>query len=167
VVTLRYLAHDASGALVVEQLWTTMYLGTTCATIGLVPPDHAFPDDARDRPIGRATVHADPGMPHRYAEVSGDWSPHHFDVEGARSSGFDRPFLHGLCTMALCARVVTEELGGGDPARLRRIAVRFASPAFLDEDVEVRLYDAGALGCAFEATSAGSAVITHGRAELA
>ena len=54
----------------------------------------------------------------------------------------------------------------GDPARLRRIAVRFASSTFIGERLEVRLYDAGRLGVAFEAAAGGATVITHGRAEL-
>jgi hypothetical protein len=75
-------------------------------------------------------------------------------------------FLHGLCTMALCAQGVTALLAGGDHTRLRRIAVRFASPTFLGETLRVRLYDAGPLGYAFEADCAGARVVTNGRAEL-
>jgi acyl dehydratase len=108
----------------------------------------------------------DEGMARRYAEASGDWSAHHFDVEAARRSGFDRPFLHGLCTMALCAQGVVEQVTGGDPDRVRRVAVRFASPVPLGETLRVRLYDIGP-GCyGFEAECAGATVITHGRAEL-
>lgn len=105
-------------------------------------------------------------MARRYADVSGDWSPHHFDVDAARRSGFDRVFLHGLCTMALCAQGVVAVVADGDPDRVRRIAVRLATPTFLGEQLVLRLYDAGALGYAFEADCAGATVITHGRAEL-
>ena len=105
-------------------------------------------------------------MARRYAEVSGDWSDHHFDVDAARRSGFDRVFLHGLCTMALCDQGVTEVVADGDPRRIRRVAVRFSTPAFLGERLDVRLYDAGPLGIAFEADAGGARVVTHGRAEL-
>jgi acyl dehydratase len=166
LVSLRYATVDAGDALVAEQWWTTVYLGATCDPAGRPPPDHAFPAAARKRPLGIEAVDVDEGMARRYAEASGDWSAHHFDVEAARRSGVDRVFLHGLCTMALCARVVVRLAAGGDPDRVRRVAVRFASPTFLGEPLDVRLYDAGPLGLAFEATSAGAAVITHGRAEL-
>ena len=142
------------------------FASATCDTLGEPAPDHTFPDGARERPLGTFSVEVDTDMAGRYAEVSGDWSAHHFDVEAARRSGFDRPFLHGLCTMALCGQAVTERAAGGDPARLRRIAVRFASPTFIGEQLEVLLYDAGPLGVAFEATAGGATVITHGRAEL-
>jgi hypothetical protein len=45
--------------------------------------------------------------------------------------------------MVLCARAVVQTVGGDDPRSLRRIAVRFASPASLDEDVAVRIYSLG------------------------
>ena len=39
-------------------------------------------------------------------------------AEAARRSGFDRPFLHGLCTMALCAHGVLTEVGEGGAVRV-------------------------------------------------
>jgi len=166
LVTLRYTALDATDAVVAEQWWTTVYLGTACEPVGEAAPDHGFPEGARSHPIGTYAVDVDGDMARRYAEVSGDWSAHHFDVEAARQSGFDRVFLHGLCTMALCAQGVVELAAGGDPDRVRRIAVRFATPTFLGERLDVRLYDAGPLGVAFEADCARATVITHGRAEI-
>lgn len=166
LVTLRYAAVDADDELVAEQWWTTVYLGTTCDAVGAPAPDHAFPDDARQTPIGTYRVDVDPDMARRYAEASGDWSDHHFDVDAARRTGFDRPFLHGLCTMALCAQGVVQLAAGGDPDRVRRVAVRFAAPTFLGEQLHIRLYDAGPRAIAFEADSAGASVITHGRAEF-
>ena len=43
--------------------------------------------------------------------------------------------------------------------------MRFAKPLRLRERLDLRLYDAGSRGFAFEAESGGSMVITHGRAE--
>ena len=54
----------------------------------------------------------------------------------------------------------------GDPTRVRRVAVRFASPTRLDEDVTVDVYEIAPATFAFEATCAGAAVIKHGRVEL-
>jgi acyl dehydratase len=165
-ITVRYSSVDAADALVAEQWWTTVYLGTTCEPAGEPAPLHAFPDDARQRPIGVHHVEVDAGMAHRYAEVSGDWSTHHFDAEAALASGSDRPFLHGLCTMALCAQAVTVVAAGGDPERVRRVAVRFASPMPIGGRLDVQVNDAGPLGVAFEASCDGVAVVTNGRGEL-
>jgi len=116
--------------------------------------------------VGRYRVTADPDMPRRYAEVSSDWSAHHFDLESARRSGFDRLFLHGLCTMALCAQGIVELVGGGDPDCVRRIAVRFASPTFVGDELGVDIYQAGTGRFVFEAQSGGVMVIRNGLAEL-
>jgi acyl dehydratase len=165
-VTLRYVALDAREQIVAEQWWTTVFLGVTCEPVGSAPPDHSFPEPARDRPLGTWTADVDDDMARQYAEVSGDWSPHHFDPAAARRSGFDRVFLHGLCTMALCAQGVVQVVADGDPERVRRIAVRFASPTFLGERLTVNVFDAGPLGYAFEADSADARVISNGRVEL-
>ena len=128
LVTVRYVALDAGDVVVAEQWWTTVYLGTTCDPVGEPPPEDEFPDDARERPIGTYRVDVDVDMARRYAEVSGDWSGHHFDIAAARRSGFERLFLHGLCTMALCAQGVVQLVADGDPERIRHVAVSFATP---------------------------------------
>ena len=137
-----------------------------CETTGEPVPDHSFPPAARERPVGSYEVLVDPEMPRRYAEVSGDWFAHHFDLEAARATGFDRLFLHGLCTMALCAQGVVDLVADGDPGRVRRVAVRFATPTFLGEQLRVSVFDAGSGAYAFEAESGGATVVSHGRAEL-
>jgi acyl dehydratase len=158
-VVVRYSTVDADGTVVADQWWTTVYLGTSCEPTGAVAPDHAMPDDLR--PVGTRSIEVDGDMARRYAEVSGDWSAHHFDVGAARASGADRPFLHGLATMALCATAVVE-VAAARPEAVRRVAVRFAAPMPLGGRLDVRVYD----GLAFEATCSGTAVATNGRVEL-
>ena len=68
--------------------------------------------------------------------------------------------------MALCPQGIVNLAAAGDPERVRRVAVRFATPVFLGERLQVQIYDAGPLGYAFEAFSAGAQVISQGRAEL-
>ena len=166
LVVLRYTTFDAADRLVAEQWWSTVYLGVTCGEVGDRPPDHAFPPEARAHRLGTCTVEVDPDMARRYAQVSGDWSEHHFDVDAARRTGFDRPFLHGLGTMALCTQAVVATVADGDPTRVARVAVRFATPAFVGEQLRVHIYDAGLAGYAFEADSAGATVVANGRLVL-
>ena len=165
-LTLRYVAIDTDDDVVAEQWWTTVFLGVTCARVGSDPPEHAFPEAARQHPMGTWVADVDQDMARQYAEVSGDWSAHHFDLEAARASGFDRLFLHGLCTMALCAHGVVQLVADGHPERVRRVAVRFATPTFLGEQLAVHVFDAGPTGYAFEADSAGARVISNRRVEL-
>jgi acyl dehydratase len=166
-VVLHMEQFDDDDTLVVEQWWTIFFAGSNLlADAGPEPPDHTFPEPAREHHVGSATQHVDLDQPRRYAEVSNDWSAHHFDLEAARGSGFDYLFAHGLCTMAMCSQAVIGLVADGDPARVRRVAVRFASPTRLDEDLTVDVYEVDPLSYAFEATCAGAAVIKHGRMEL-
>ena len=165
-VTLRYSMVAADDSLVAERWWTTVYLGVECDGVGDGPPDHTMPDGARDHVLGTYIQHVDGEITRAYAEVTNDWSAHHFDLDAARTAGVERLFLHGLCTLAIAAQGVAKFAFDGDTSRLRRVAVRFASPTFLDEDVTVRVYDTGGDSYAFEADCGGAPVLTHGLAEL-
>jgi acyl dehydratase len=170
-VVLHMEQYGGDGDLAVEHWWTIFFPGCEeLADVGPEPPDHTFPEDARERRVGSATQHVDVDAATRYAEVSNDWSAHHFELDAARNSGVDYLFAHGLCTMAMCAQAAVAMVADGDPSRVRRVAVRFASPTRLDADLTVDVYDAsaseGAGVYAFEATCADAAVIKHGRIEL-
>jgi acyl dehydratase len=166
VVRIDQLGSD--GHLAVEHWWTVLFFGLDgLAAVGPEPPEHTFPEAAREHLVASVTQHLDADIARRYAEVSNDWSAHHFDLEAARRSGFDYLFAHGLCTMGMCVQAAVGLVAGGDPARVRRVAVRFASPTRLDEELTVEVFDAGADAYAFEASCAGATVVKHGRIELA
>jgi acyl dehydratase len=158
---------DGDGHLAVEQWWTMVLLGLDgMPEFGSMPADHWFPGAARVNALGSATAHLDDRMAHRYAEVSGDWSAHHFDVDAARTAGFDSVFAHGLCTMAVCTHRMLNLLDVDDPGRVSRVAVRFSSPTPLGCDLTVNAYGIDERSFAFEAAANGLATITHGRLEL-
>jgi acyl dehydratase len=170
-VILHMEQYGADGALAAEHWWTIFFPGCDeLADVGPEPPDHTFPEPARGHLVGSVTQPVDADIATRYAEVSNDWSAHHFDLESAQRAGVDYMFAHGLCTMAMCTHAAVDLVAGGDPSRVRRVAVRFASPTRLDADLTVDVYDAstteGAGVYAFEATCAGAAVVKHGRIEL-
>jgi acyl dehydratase len=166
-VVLHMEQFGADGALVVEHWWTIFFPGCDLlADVGPEPPDHTFPETARDHVVGSVTQPVDAEAATRYAEVSNDWSDHHFDLASARKAGVDYLFAHGLCIMGMCTQAAVGLVAGCDPSRVRRVAVRFASPTRLDADLIVDVYDAGGGVYAFEATCADTAVIKHGRVEL-
>jgi len=136
------------------------------ADLGTAPADHRFPDAARALPLGMARHHIDADITRRYAELSGDWAAHHFDIEVARAAGFGFVFAHGLCTMAICTHRVLGLLSVDDPARVRRVAVRFAAPTPLNCDLTVNAFGISEHSFAFEAETDGTKTITHGRLEL-
>jgi acyl dehydratase len=158
---------DADGLLAVEQWWTMVLLGLDgLPDLATMPAEHRFPDAARAKPLGSTAFHVEEKTAHRYAEVSGDWSQHHFDIEVARAAGFDFVFAHGLATMAICTHRLLTLLAIDDPGRVSRAAVRFASPTPLDSDLTVNAFRIDDDSVAFEATADGITTITNGRLEL-
>lgn len=72
----------------------------------------------------------------RYAKASGDNNPIHLDAEFARSeAGLPGIILHGMCTMAFASKAVLDSVCESDPARLKRLRVRFARPVFPGESL--------------------------------
>ena len=166
-IVVQFEQVGADGEVAVEQWWTMMLLGLRgVAALGPMPSDHGFPDEARANPLGSISRHIGTDVAQRYAEVSGDWAPHHFDVEVARAAGFDFVFTHGLCTMAITTHLLLELLHIADPARISRVAVRFASPTPMDAELTVNAYEIEANSFAFEAAANATTTITHGRLEL-
>jgi len=172
-VTQRVALYDtATDRLAVEHYWSTLFIGgTTEHPAGPDLPDTTFPEDARSRPLGRHTIPTTRDQTFRYAGASTDHAAFHIDDAAAVAAGFPRKFLQGLCTFAMCSQAVITLAADGDPLRLATMAARFSAPVFPGDDVEVDVYDVGPLAeggraVAFEASSAGRAVIKHGRAEL-
>jgi acyl dehydratase len=72
--------------------------------------------------------------------LTGDVNPIHSNPEVARAAGFDRPILHGLCSLGFAARVALKELAGDDPSRFRALEVRFTSPVLPGQTLRVDGY---------------------------
>jgi acyl dehydratase len=173
VLTRRIVVSDRDGTALLEHLWSDFLIGSTITGdyVASELPDHTFPESARDHPVDSRRVSVDRDQAFRYAGVSGDHAPHAMDDEIARHEGYPGKILQGLCTFGLCCGAIVNMAAGGEPSRLRRIAQRFAAPAFPGRDLEVYLYEAGctedgARSFAFEAIQDGVTVIKHGRADV-
>ncbi len=70
-------------------------------------------------PIGRADLV-------RYAGASGDFNPIHWNERFATSVGLPNVIAHGMYTMAVVVRVVTD--WAGDPGAVVDYGVRFTRP---------------------------------------
>jgi len=80
----------------------------------------------------------------RYAGASGDFNPIHYSDHAATSLGLPGVIAHGMLTMGLAARAVTDWAGPG--ARLVSYGVRFTRPvAVPDDGVGAELDVAGAV----------------------
>ena len=107
---------------------------------GPVPEPHPMPGRAPDLAIDLPTL---PQAALIY-RLSGDYNPLHADPEVARSVGFARPILHGLCTFGVAGRAILRAMCGNDQARLKSMQLRFSSPVYPGETVRTELWRDGA-----------------------
>jgi acyl dehydratase len=68
----------------------------------------------------------------RYAGASGDFNPIHWSDRVATSAGLPGVIAHGMLTMALAGRLVTD--WAGSPAAVRTFGVRFTRPVVVPDD---------------------------------
>lgn len=68
----------------------------------------------------------------RYAGASGDFNIIHWNERVATSVGLPNVIAHGMFTMALAGRVVTDWTG--DPGALLSYGVRFSRPVVVPDD---------------------------------
>jgi acyl dehydratase len=143
------------------------------------PPPGAAPTEEPAAPeyVFETSEQVDEDQTVRYAEASGDHNPIHLDPDFAKgAAGLPGIIVHGMCTMAFASRAVVDGACGGDPARLRRIRVRFARPVFPGQTLRTRGWrQEGPLGAdndgagvyGFETLNErGQPVITGGIAEV-
>ena len=75
----------------------------------------------------------------RYAGASLDFNPIHWNARFASEVGLDDVIAHGMLTMGLGGRMVTDWLG--DPGRLLDYGVRFTRPVVVPDDDEGALVE--------------------------
>jgi acyl dehydratase len=108
----------------------------------------------------------------RYAGASGDFNPIHWNERHATAVGLPDVIAHGMLTMALAGRFLTE--WAGDPGAVTRYDVRFSSPVVVPDDDKGALVEiSGVVTGKLEdrqvtvdvtARSAGTKVLTRARA---
>ena len=169
--TIQVDSTDENGDPVLTEYVTMFIRGMSDGESGGPDKPSHEPDLASATKVGTFTVHVDDDQTYRYKEASGDNMPIHVDESFAKQVGLPGIIAHGLCTMAMCSQAVVALAADGDPGRVKRLAVRFASNVFPGNDVETTVYalppdEAGNETYVFEATSAGATVIKNGLAEV-
>jgi acyl dehydratase len=120
-------------------------------------------------PIPELKVTPDAGLTRRYKDASGDPNPIHVDDDFAKSVGLPGVILHGLYTMAQVARANAAAVGG-DPRKLKRLAVQFRGMGFPEQEITVsgtvREEHDGRVVVDTVAEQSGNQIIRNAEAEL-
>jgi acyl dehydratase len=72
-----------------------------------------------------------------YADASGDQNPIHQNEEFALSVGLPNVIAHGMLTMALAGKYLTDIAGGS--ANILEFSARFTKPVIVPADIDVDL----------------------------
>ena len=103
------------------------------------PAPHATPTRTPDFSLD-FTIRPDQALLYR---LNGDRNALHADPAVARSAGFDRPILHGLCTYGITCRAVLQGVLDYDADAIFSHQVRFSSPTYPGEVLTVDLWKDG------------------------
>jgi acyl dehydratase len=98
--------------------------------------------------------------------LTGDLHPVHIDPEIAAANGFDRPILHGLCTLGIAAREAADAVGA-HPADLCELDARLTAPVLPGDGLEVIGEPLHGTEVRFEARAGEAPAISAGRALFA
>ena len=123
------------------------------------PRPHQLPDRAPDVTLDLVT------RPDQCAiyRLSGDTNPLHIDPVAARSRGFDRPILHGLCTSGFSCRAVLQAMLDYDVDQVFSHELRFSSPVYPGDVLSFELWrDAKQISFQAHVRARGVTVVKHG-----
>jgi acyl dehydratase len=87
-------------------------------------------------PTAERTYHVDPEAIVRYAGASGDFTSFHYDVERARSMGYDTLFAMGMLAAGQLGTLAATVAG----APIRSISFRFLSRSWVGRNVTCRVW---------------------------
>lgn len=99
--------------------------------------------------------------------LSGDDNPLHADIRVAQGAGFERPILHGLCTFGMAGHAALRTLCAYDPARLKKLKLKFSAPFYPGETLKTSFWIDGNGSAAFQCHSVQRdvMVVNHGVVE--
>lgn len=140
ILSVSFENRDAKGALLSEGVNRYFIRGA-----------QKSPAEQKGGPSSGETIPAKPALDRTYevkpdqnmlyAEGSGDFFPIHVDNEFARSVGLPGVILHGMCTLGMTLQELIDGLFKGDPARVKRVQVRFSKVAVPAEPQRVAAWE--------------------------
>jgi len=165
VVSERVIKHRDTGKLTAICRQTNFCRGDGgCGGPGgSAPRPHELPDRAPDQECDTPTL---PQSALLY-RLSGDFNPLHADPSVARGAGFDRPILHGLCTLGHAGHALLKTVCGYDHTRFKSMKLRFTKPVYPGETLRTQMWtDDNIVSFRTIAVERDEVVLGNGRLEL-
>lgn len=126
----------------------------------------------KDQVLDEKVFYVNRALLKQYADASGDQNPIHQDEEFAKSVGLPDVIAHGMLTMALVGKYVSDIAGGS--AKVLELGGRFTKPVIVPVDVDVDVTVSatvtdladGTVSLSLSATSAGVKVLGMAKAVI-
>ncbi|MCH7960615.1 MAG: MaoC family dehydratase N-terminal domain-containing protein [Candidatus Hydrogenedentes bacterium] len=99
-------------------------------------PKNVPPDREPDAVVSMTTRK---DQAHLY-RLCGDKNLLHIDPEFAKSSGFEEPILHGLCTYGHVGRAVLKTYCDNEPAKMKAFEVRFSGVVYPGDTITTEMW---------------------------
>jgi acyl dehydratase len=139
--TTRLDTTDASGVPVCTTWYGSIYRGVAVEgpdRPAEVPPAPPAPPNLSESRQKEIKIEVPAGMAHVYTECARIFNPIHTDAAVARAAGLPAIILHGTATLALAVSRIVEAYLHNDPARVERVAGRFAAMVMMPSTLTVR-----------------------------
>lgn len=161
----KQLSEEGSDE-VVSTVTSTYFMrgdGGCGGTTSAAPTPHALPERAPD---GVCTLPTLPQAALIY-RLSGDYNPVHADPAVAAKAGFDRPILHGLCSLGVATRAVLQVACDDQSQRLKSLRLRFSAPVYPSETIATEYWrDGNVIRFRSRVLERDLIVLNNGRAEV-
>jgi acyl dehydratase len=100
--------------------------------------------------------------------LTGDRVPLHIDPDFAKMAGYDKPFMHGLCTYGFVCRAIMEAFCDNQPENFVSLSGRFADQVWFGDTIATKLWKTGPGEAIVQAeTQTGAVVISQGKTTFA
>ena len=103
-----------------------------------------------------------------FYRLTGDRNPLHADPAQARSVGFDRPILHGLCTFGVACKAILQTICEYDYTLIEEFDARFSAPVMPGDTITTDMWQDGnivSFSCSVKERDA--VVLRNGKCTLA